>query len=168
VLAALQVEGIQTELVQLGGSVVHGRKACFRCVATRDGRCVQDDDPVNACISKMVGADGTILGSPTYFADITLELKALIDRAGFVTRVSGGLLRRKAGGASSPSGGPGRSTPSAASITSSSSTRWSCHGPSYWNLGIGREKDEVESDEEGVRTVTVLGENMAWLLRRLG
>ena len=40
-------------------------------------------------------------------------------------------------------------------------------GSSYWNMGIGREKGEVEKDEEGINTMKVLGENMAWLLKRI-
>jgi multimeric flavodoxin WrbA len=168
VFAALQEEGIETELVQIGGSVVHGCKACFRCVATKDGRCVQDDDAVNACIRKMVEADGIILGSPTYFADLTPELKALIDRAGFVTRASGDLLKRKAGAAVVAVRRAG-----AIHVFDSINhffliSQMVVPGASYWNLGIGREKGEVESDEEGVRTMAVLGQNMAWLLKRLG
>jgi multimeric flavodoxin WrbA len=40
-----------------------------------------DEDIVNDCIEKMIEADGIILASPTYFADVLAEMKALIDQA---------------------------------------------------------------------------------------
>ncbi len=84
-LEELKNEGVETEVRQIGGHLVPGCKACGVCGKNQDMRCVQKDDPVNEIIAKMVEADGIILGSPVYFADLTPELKALIDRAGFVT-----------------------------------------------------------------------------------
>jgi multimeric flavodoxin WrbA len=89
VFAALNKEGIETEMVQVGGYLVHGCMACRRCFEAKNGRCAQSDDVINGCIDKMRTADGVILASPTYFADITPEMKALIDRGGFVARASG-------------------------------------------------------------------------------
>ena len=40
-------------------------------------------------------------------------------------------------------------------------------GSSYWNIGIGHEPGEVEKDKEGIQTMKVLGQNMAWLLRKI-
>jgi multimeric flavodoxin WrbA len=41
-------------------------------------------------------------------------------------------------------------------------------GSSYWNLGVGGARGEAAADEEGVRTMRTLGENMAWLLGKIG
>jgi multimeric flavodoxin WrbA len=122
---------------------------------------------VNECIEKMQESDGIILASPTYFADVTAEMKALIDRAGLVSIANGRNLKRKVGAAvvAVRRGG---------SIHVFDSinhffliNEMIVPGSVYWNLGIGREKGEVEGDEEGIRTMTMLGENMAWLLKKI-
>lgn len=167
-LEPIKAKGIQTEVYQLGGSNIHGCRACYACMRNRDGRCTQDDDVANECIAKMVEADGIILASPTYFADVTPETKALIDRAGFVTRNGGDLLKRKVGAAVI-------AVRRAGEIHGFDSinhffliSQMIVPGSSYWNVGIGLHKGDVEKDEEGLRTMRVLGENMAWLLERMG
>ena len=99
VLEELEKEGIETETVQIGGKSIHGCTACMKCFESKDKKCVIDNDIVNDCIEKMVEADGIILASPTYFAGLTPELKALIDRAGLVARADGELFKRKVGAA---------------------------------------------------------------------
>ena len=124
-------------------------------------------DVANECIGKMIESDGIILGSPTYFADITTELKALIDRAGLVSMANGGLYKRKVGAAivAMRRGGGVHVFDSINHFFFIN--QMIVPGSSYWNLGIGREKGEVEKDEEGIRTTKVLGENMAWLLKKI-
>jgi multimeric flavodoxin WrbA len=122
---------------------------------------------VNDCIAKMRQADGIILASPTYFADITPELKALIDRAGFVAGANDNFFKRKVG-AAVVAVRRGGAIHAFDSINHFFLIRQLIvPGSCYWNMGIGREKGEVENDEEGIRTMTVLGENMAWLLKKL-
>jgi len=163
---ALEAEGIETELVQLGGNLVRGCKACFQCFRAKNGRCVQDDDMVNDCIEKMQQADGIILASPTYVTGITPELTGLIDRACLVAGANGQFLRRKAGAAVVAVRRGGEIHAFDMINHFFLITQMIVPGSSYWNMGIGREKGEVEKDEEGIRTMTVLGENMAWLLQR--
>ena len=122
---------------------------------------------VNACIEKMQEADGIILASPTYFADVTPELKALIDRAGFVARANGNLLKRKLGAAIVAVRRGGEIHAFDTINHFFLIQEMIIPGSIYWNMGFGREKGEVEKDEEGIRTMTVLGENMAWLLKKL-
>ena len=166
-LAELEREGIDTEMVQLAGQSLHGCTACYRCIKKKDRRCSVEDDIVNRCIEQMLAADGIILASPTYFADVTSEIKALMDRAGMVARANGDLLRRKVGAAISVARRGG------AIHTFDSLNHFFfigqmiVPGSSYWNLGFGRERGEVEKDEEGLDTMRVLGENMAWLLKKL-
>ncbi|HVP24746.1 MAG TPA: flavodoxin family protein, partial [Methanomicrobiales archaeon] len=94
VFSVLEKEGIQTELVQLAGKPVRGCDACYRCGKEQNRRCAVEDDIVNECIGKMDEADGIILASPTYFADVSSGMKALMDRAGFVAMANGGMFRR--------------------------------------------------------------------------
>ena len=97
VLAELNNEGIETELVSLAGETIPGCRACYQCFEKADGHCVVTGDIVNDCIDKMRAADGILLGSPTYFSDVTAGMKALIERAGMTARANSGMLRRKVG-----------------------------------------------------------------------
>ncbi len=167
VFAALEKEGIATELVQLAGERLRGCIACYRCWETKDGTCAVKDDCINDCIRKMTEADGIILASPTYFADITTEIKALVDRAGMTTRAGGDLLRRKVGAAVI-------AVRRAGAIHGFDSlnhffliNQMIVPGSSYWNVGVGREAGEVANDAEGLQTMRTLGENMAWLLKKI-
>lgn len=167
VLAVLETEGIETELVQLAGHAVHGCKACYVCQKKQNRQCSTTDDVINECIAKMLTADGIILASPTYFTDVSTEMKALIDRSGTVCRTNGNLLRRKVGA--------GVVAVRRAGAMHAFDTlnhfflinEMVIPGSSYWNIGRGRDKGEVEGDEEGIRTMTCLGQNMAWLLKHL-
>lgn len=167
VFAELEAEGIETELVQLGGERIHGCVACYSCFTNQDRRCAMADDMANTFIEKMLGADGIILGSPTYFADITPETKALIDRAGLVARANGDLFQRKVGAAvvAVRRGGAIHAFDSINHFFLI--TQMIIPGSIYWNMAIGREKGEVENDDEGQRTMVTLGQNMAWLLKKL-
>ncbi len=167
VLKELEKEGIETELYQLSGKKIRGCMACRKCAENLDQRCVVKDDVLNNCIEKMLESDGIILGSPTYFADLTTETKALIDRAGTVAKANGSLFKRKvgAGVVAARRGG---------SIHTFDSlnhffliNQMIIPGSMYWNISFGREKGEVEKDEEGVQIMKVLGENMAWLLKKI-
>ncbi len=167
VLEELKAEGIACELVQLAGKKIHGCLACRTCFTRKDGRCAQAGDEGNALIERMVAADGILLGSPTYVADISPEIKALIDRACMVARANSGLLRRKVGAAVV-------AVRRAGAIHAFDSlnhffliSEMIIPGSSYWNIAIGREKGEVAGDAEGMETMRVLGRNMAWLLKKL-
>jgi len=167
VFQELEKENIETELFQLAGSRIHGCIACMQCFENKDQRCSVTDDVANQCIEKMLAADGIILGSPTYFANVSTEMKALIDRAGMVSRANNDMLARKVGAAVV-------AVRRAGSIHVFNSMnhfffigQMIVPGSSYWNLGMGRQKGEVEKDDEGIQTMKVLGRNMAWLLKKL-
>ena len=167
VFRQLEKEGIETELIQLSGSRIHGCIACMKCFENKDQRCSVKDDNVNDCIEKMLSADGIILGSPTYFANVSTEMKALIDRSGMVSRANNDMLARKVGAAVVAVRRAG-----AIHVFNSINHfffigQMIVPGSSYWNLGMGRQKGEVEKDEEGIQTMKDLGRNMAWLLKKL-
>jgi multimeric flavodoxin WrbA len=164
-LQELEKEGIETETVQVGGKKIRGCTACGKCFENRDKRCIFDDDIVNECIGKMAEADGIILGSPVYFTDITSELKALIDRAGYVSMANGGLFQRKIGSAAIAvrRAGAVHSLDSILHFLLISGMVV----PGLPPIGIGREKGEVAKDEEGIAWARNAGKNMAWLLSRV-
>jgi len=153
VLETLKGEGIETELVQVGGRELHGCRACYLCKKQRDGRCGIDDDIANICIDKMRAADGILIGSPTYFADVTAETKALIDRAGLVSRANGDMLKRKVGAAviAVRRGGQIHAFDTINHLFLIG--QMIIPGSSYWNFGVGGSPGEVEEDEEGIKTM---------------
>lgn len=167
VLSELEKEGIETELIELAGAKIHGCLACRKCSTRQDRHCSQTDDMGNVFIDKMAAADGILLGSPTYVADISPEIKALIDRACLVSGANGGMFRRKVGAGIVAVRRAGAIHAFDALNHFFLITEMIIPGSSYWNVGVGRELGEVEKDEEGIRTMKVLGRNMAWLLKKI-
>jgi len=167
VFEELHQAGIETELVELAGAPVRGCIACYGCFKNKDRRCTIKDDVVNEAIAKMEASDGILVASPTYFADLTSETKALIDRAGMVGRANDFLYRRKVGAAvvAVRRGGAIHAFDSINHFFLIS--EMIVPGSSYWNIGIGREIGEVTNDAEGMATMATLGRNMAWLLEKL-
>lgn len=167
VLEAIAAEGIETELVELAGKKVSGCIACYKCFEQKNKRCTVEDDMVNEALEKMIAADGILLGSPTYFADLSANMKGLIERCGMVSRANGELFRRKVGASVVAVRRCG-----AAHVFSSLNyffliAQMMVVGSSYWNIGIGREKGDVQGDAEGLKTMQDLGSNMAWLLKKI-
>ena len=167
VLEPLAEVGAKTELVELAGSKMGGCTACMVCFKEQDGTCAVKEDMLNECVDKMRRADAVILGSPTYFADVSTEMKALIDRSGMVGRANDHLYKRKIGAsvvAVRRAGGiHAFDTMNHFFLIS----QMIIVGSSYWNIGIGRDKGEVAEDKEGMETMRQLGENMAWLLKKM-
>ncbi len=167
VLDELKAEGIETELCTLAGKPIQGCIACFKCFENKNKRCAVDKDIVNECIAKMVEADGILFGSPTYFADVSAGMKALIERAGMVSRANTDMFKRKVG-----AGVVAVRRAGATNVFNSMNYffligQMIVPGSSYWNIGIGRQPGEVNNDSEGVQTMKTLGQNMAWLLKKL-
>ncbi len=167
VFSELAKQDIETEMMQLSGQKIKGCIACYKCFENKDQRCSVKKDIVNDCIEKMLQADGIILASPTYFADVSAELKALIDRAGLVAKANGDMFRRKVGAAivAVRRGGSVHAFDSMNHFFLIS--QMIIPGSSYWNMGFGLEIGDVEKDEEGLQTMKTLGQNMAWLLKKI-
>ena len=166
VCGELEKEGIETETIQIGGKLVHGCTACMKCFENKDNRCVIDTDFINDCIQKMADADGIIIGTPTYFTDVSVEVKALIDRAVFVSIANGGLLSRKAGAAvvAVRRGGAVHAYDTINHLFGISGMF--TVGSNYWNFGMGLMPGDVKNDAEGLETMKSLGQNMAWFLQK--
>ncbi len=167
VFKELEEEGIETEMVQLAGSHLHGCAACYSCFRNRDWKCVLTSDCLNDIIRKMADADGIILGSPVYVSYVTAEMKALMDRATMVSLANDFLFPRKVGAAVV-------AVRRAGSIHTFDTmnhffliNQMIIPGSSYWNVGVGRNIGEVEDDQEAHRTMKNLGRNMAWLLKKI-
>jgi len=167
VLEEISKEGIETELIQLAGKAPQGCIACYKCFENKDQKCAVTKDRLNEYLAKIIEADGILFGSPVYFADATAGIKALIERCGMVSTANGGLFKRKVGAAVAAVRRAG------AIHTSDTLNHLFQHqqmiivGSSYWNVGIGRDPGQVKDDAEGIRTMQTLGQNMAWLLKKI-
>ena len=167
VFRVLNSRGIETEEVQLAGEHIKGCMACDKCTLNKNGKCVIDDDPLNNIVEKMSEADGVILASPVYFANVTSGIKAVMDRAGRVVRANDYMLKGKVGAAVVAVRRAG-SLPTFDALNHFFLVeQMFIPGSTYWNLGIGMERGEFLDDEEGMRNMRNLGENMAWLLEKL-
>jgi multimeric flavodoxin WrbA len=165
VLEVASEAGHETEIYQAGGKPVRGCSACGSC-RTRKGKCAIDDW-INELYPKMAAADAIVLGSPTYFSDLTPEMKAVIDRAGYVGRNDGLSYSRKIGAAAV-------AVRRAGGIHALDSIIHFFHindmvvpGSIYWGMSLSRDLGDFEKDEEGVRTMIRIGENIVWLLDKL-
>jgi multimeric flavodoxin WrbA len=167
VLKELKKAGIKTELVQLAGKKIRGCTACGKCFENQDKQCAVTGDVANDCIGKMLEADGIILASPTYFADVSTELKALIDRSGFVAKANQDMFKRKVGAGviAVRRGGAIHAFDTINHFFFIN--QMIVPGSSYWNIGIGLAPGDVNSDDEGISTMTTLGANMAWLMKKI-
>lgn len=166
-LAELEARGVETESISLAGKPMRGCIACMKCFKNQDQRCILEDDMLNEYVKKMIEADGIILGSPTYFANMTPEIKALIDRAGMVSKANGEMLARKVGAAVVAVRRAGAHQVFNGLNAFFLIGQMVVVGSSYWNIGFGLNKGEVIEDAEGVRTMKILGVNMAWTLKKL-
>jgi multimeric flavodoxin WrbA len=167
VLGVLEAEGIETEFIQLAGEQIHGCMACGTCKKIQNKECKIVNDNVNLYIQKMAEADGIILGSPTYFSMMSPEMKALIDRAGYIARANGDMFKRKVGAAVVTMRRAGGMPTFDAINHFFLISQMIVPGSSYWNVGVGSEKGDVEKDEEALRIMETLGSNMAWLIKKL-
>jgi multimeric flavodoxin WrbA len=167
VFEELQKSGIETELVQLGGRKVYGCLACGKCREKKDKRCVRKDDEMNTYIQKMIEADGIILGSPVYFSNVSTEIKALIDRCGFVTKGNGDLLKGKVGAAVVSARRAGATFTYAAINMFFGISQMIIPSANYWNLTLSLQPGDIQKDAEGQQTFRTLGQNMAHLLLKL-
>ncbi len=168
VFKELAKEGIETELIQLGGRKVFGCMACGKCYERKDCRCVRQDDEMNTFIQKIKEADGIIIGSPTYFSNVSTEVKALIDRSGFVNKANGGsILRGKVGAAVVSVRRAGSTFTYSAINFFFGIAEMIIPSSSYWNMTLSLEPGDVQKDEEGIHTFEILGQNMAGVLKKL-
>jgi multimeric flavodoxin WrbA len=163
-LREIEKEGIETELVQLSAKTIHGCIACYKCFENQDKQCSVKNDAANEYIEKITQAQGIVLGSPSYFQDVTAEMKALIDRAGFVGLANGRMYKNKVGASVSCF----RRTGGMHAIETMNhfffSNELIIAGRA---LSVAREKGDVEKDEEGIQMAKTLGQKIAWMLKKL-
>lgn len=166
-LDELEREGIKTEMVRIGDEAWIGCQACFTCRKTLNNKCKYKDDPFNKVWAKCLKADAIILGSPVYVGDMTSAMKAFIERACIVGRANNHALKRKPGAAVVAVRRNGGLETFNAMNNFFTISQMIIVGSSYWNQGVGKDIGDIQDDEEGIQTMKTLGQNMAWLLKKL-
>jgi len=156
---ALQEQGIETEIVHIGGTTIQGCRGCWAC--KKAGKCIYDDE-VNAFVEKAKEADGFVFGPPVYYASANGTLVSFMDRVFY----SGGkyLSYKPAASVVSCRRG-GASTTFDVLNKYYTINRMPVVSSNYWNEIHGNKAEEALQDEEGLQTMRVLGYNMAWLIK---
>ena len=170
VMDELKAAGVEVEYVWMGMDKIQGCISCYRCTQNRDKECAVKTDKLNEYLAKMIDADGIILGAPTYFADTPARMKALIERAGLVSKVNGDLLKHKAGAAVVSVRRAGATHVYSSINYFFGISNMFIVGSSYWNLGINpnvMNPQDMDKDAEGKLTFQNLGKNFAFLLQKL-
>lgn len=163
----IEAEGIETEFIQVGGNVLRGCAACGGCGRNKDMKCVFGEDGINDYVAKMATADAIVIGSPTYFADMSAECKALIDRCGYVLRANGNPVRRKVGAAVAPARRAGSIQVIDGIQHFFTIDEMYVASSTYWNMSLAAAPGSFEEDAEGIKTMENLGRNIAYLVKRL-
>lgn len=165
VLEELNKAGIETEMIQLAGNVIEPCKACWACGG--QGNCVHRKDSFREVFEKMKEADGILLGSLVYSANVSANMQALLERAAVVADMNPGLFTHKGGAAVAAVRRGG-----AMQAVDTMNHFFLNHemivvGSTYWNMGYGQMPGDVQKDEEGLANMRNLGQNMSYLLNTL-
>ena len=163
-LNAAKEDGAEIELLRLADRDIQPCTACLSCRKT--GECLIRDD-FNPIFEKMVQADGIILASPVYFSSATPQMKALIDRAGYLSGAKGRVFENKVGGAIAVARRAGQNFTFAQLLFFFLHQGMIVPGSTYWNVAFGRNRGDVDMDEEGLRTAWNLGKKMVWLINKI-
>ncbi|MCH1952319.1 flavodoxin family protein [Enterocloster sp. OA13] len=165
VLSEVKQAGIETELIQLGNDIIAPCRGCFSCKGKKN--CIFQKDKFCGYFEKMVEADGILLGSPVYSADVSANMKAYLERAGVIVATNPGLLKYKVGAAVSAV----RRGGGLAAVDTMNhfflNKEVVLAGSTYWNMVYGKDVGDVQSDMEGIENMKNLGQNMAWLIKKL-
>ena len=162
-LDPLDKSGWETDFIRVGGKGIKGCIACGKCWEKKDMQCIQKKDMFNDVMGKMIEADAMILGSPTYFTDVSAELKALLDRSGMVALANDRAFAGKIGAAVVAVRRAGAIHVFDTINHMYLMSQMIVPGSTYWNMGFGLEKGEVAKDEEALNNMLSLGETIAWL-----
>ena len=164
VFDALNEGGIETELIQLADYEIQPCRGCFACKGR--GNCVFANDGFADIFNCMVEAEGIILGSPVYSADVSAKMKAFLERGGVVVATNPGLLRHKVGASVAAVRRGGGMTTVDTMNHFMLNKEMLVVGSTYWNMVYGRDVGDVLGDDEGMANMRNLGENMAWLINK--
>lgn len=160
----LKSNGIETEIIDLCKLSIHPCNACYAC--SNKGKCIQNDD-LNQVFDKLLESKAIILGSPVYFSNVSSRMQIFIERIGLMAGGLGKALKGKVGASVAIARRAG------ANVAYSMMNMWfgimnmPVATSTYWNVLIGRAPGDIEKDEEGLRTLDTLAENIINMVKKL-
>ncbi len=164
VAKTLEQQGIETEIVQLGTKPVRSCIACAQCKIKQLDRCVFDDDICNRISEKLDTTDALIIGSPTYYGQPNGGVLSLLQRMFFS---AGAKVVNKPAAAVSVCRRGGATTAYQTINMAFEMMNMPVVTSQYWNIVYGREEGQATLDVEGMQTMRTLGNNMAWMLKKI-
>ena len=165
VFEELNKEGVETELIQLADYEILPCHGCFACKGR--GNCVFANDGFAEIFSRILMADGIILGSPVYSADVSAKMKAFLERGGVVVATNPGLLRHKVGASVAAVRRGGGMTTVDTMNHFMLNKEMIVVGSTYWNMVYGKNIGDVLNDEEGMANMRNLGKNISFILKKI-
>ncbi len=160
----LQAKGIETEIIDLAIKKLNPCAACYKCANV--GKCIQNDD-LNSIMEKLQEAKAIVLGSPVYFSNVTSRMQMFIERIGIISRSNGNPLKGKIGASVAIARRQGANFVYAAMNFFFGIMEMPIATSSYWNILIGRAPGDIEKDEEGLKTIDTLAENLITMMQKL-
>lgn len=157
---ALNKEGIETEIFQLGNPEIRDCCGCQSCRET--GKCVFEDGIVNEFIEKAKSADGFIFGTPVYYAHPSGRILSFLDRVFYAGSYA---FAYKPGAAIASARRAGTTASFDVLNKYFTINNMPIVSSFYWNNIHGRVAEDAKQDLEGLQTMRALGRNMAWLLK---
>lgn len=164
VAKTLEQQGIETEIVQIGTKAVRSCIACGQCAVKQLGRCVFDDDICNRIVEKLDTADALVVGSPTYYGQPNGGVLSLIQRMFFS---AGAKVQNKPAASVCICRRGGATTAFQTLNMAFEMMNMPVVTSQYWNIVYGRSEGEAALDTEGMQTMRTLGNNMAWMLKKI-
>lgn len=165
VFEELEKAGIETELVQFGKDIIFPCKGCFACKGKKN--CVYHNDLFSKYFNKLIEADGILLGSPVYSADVSANMKAFLERAGVIVASNPELIKYKVGAAVAAVRRGGGMTAIDTMNHFLLNKEIILVGSTYWNMVYGKSIGDVFNDAEGISNMKNLGQNIAWVLKKV-
>jgi multimeric flavodoxin WrbA len=168
ILDEMGKEGFETEHIQIYGSMMTPCNDCGSCTIRGDGRCINEDDDMNAYLEKLVSADAIILAAPSYYGGIPGQMKILLERIAFASSAcaSGNPLAHKAGGAIAVQGRDGGLSAYSEMVNFMLGSKMIVCGSSPLTVLTGTKPSEVLNDKVGISALKGLAKEMIWLLSR--
>lgn len=158
----LEKDGVKTEIIELASKNIQPCKACFAC--GRSENCVHRNDHFYGIFEAMKKADGIVLGSPVYSANVSSSMQALIERSAVVIDMHPGLFKHKVGASLAVCRRLGGMEALDTMNHFFLNHEMYLVGSSYWNVGYGQMKGDVLKDSEAINTIHNLAKNMSYLL----
>lgn len=165
ILEKLHAAGIETEALQLADNIIQPCRACFACGGKEN--CVHRQDGFQTIFEKMKAADGILLGSPVYSANISANMQAFLERAAVVCDMNPGLLKHKLGACLVTARRGGALNAVDAMNHFFLNHEMFVVGSTYWNMVYGQMPGDVLNDQEGLATMDDLAENMIWFFKNI-